>query len=100
MIFEKERINILIIDNLPSNLQFISNILTKEGYKVQGAVSGEMAVNANFTVLPDLILLDIAMPTMNGYEVCERLKGNEKTVPDASTAFDVRKYFVAALEQS
>jgi two-component system sensor histidine kinase/response regulator len=79
MIFEKERIHILIIDNLPDNLRFISNILTKEGYKVQGAVSGEMAVNANFTVLPDLILLDTAMPKMNGYEVCERLKGNEKT---------------------
>jgi PAS domain S-box-containing protein len=79
MIVEKERIHILIIDNLPDNLRFISNILTKEGYKVQGAVSGEMAVNANFTVLPDLILLDIAMPKMNGYEVCERLKGNDKT---------------------
>jgi two-component system sensor histidine kinase/response regulator len=79
MIFEKENIHILIIDNLPDHLRFISNILTQEGYKVQGAVSGEMAVNANFTVLPDLILLDTAMPKMNGYEVCARLKGNEKT---------------------
>ncbi|MBD0392657.1 MAG: GGDEF domain-containing response regulator, partial [Microcoleus sp. C1-bin4] len=60
MIFEKENIHILIIDNLPDHLRFISNILTQEGYKVQGAVSGEMVVNANFTVLPDLILLDIA----------------------------------------
>ncbi|MEG4855510.1 PAS domain S-box protein [Microcoleus sp. B5-D4] len=79
MIFDKEIIHILIIDAQPHNLRFISNILTKEGYKVQRAISGEMAVNANLTVLPDLILLDIAMPKMNGYEVCTRLKSNEKT---------------------
>ncbi|MEG4394564.1 response regulator [Microcoleus sp. BROC3] len=79
MVLEKENIHILIIDNQPNHLRFISNILTKEGYKVQRAISGEMAVNAKFTVLPDLILLDIAMPKMNGYEVCERLKANTKT---------------------
>ncbi|MEG4273123.1 MULTISPECIES: PAS domain S-box protein [unclassified Microcoleus] len=79
MIFDKEGIHILIIDDQPHNLRFISNILTKEGYKVQRAISGEMAVNANLAVLPDLILLDIAMPKMNGYEVCARLKSNEKT---------------------
>ncbi|UNU27608.1 response regulator [Microcoleus vaginatus] len=79
MILDKEKIHILIIDDQPQNLRFISNILTKEGYKVQRAISGEMVVNANFTVLPDLILLDIAMPKMNGYEVCARLKANEKT---------------------
>ncbi|MEG3894254.1 MULTISPECIES: PAS domain S-box protein [unclassified Microcoleus] len=79
MAIHKESIQILIIDYRPNNLRFLSNILTKEGYKVQRAISGEMAVNAKFTVLPDLILLDIAMPRMNGYEVCERLKANENT---------------------
>ena len=79
MAIDKESIQILIIDDQPNNLRFISNILTKEGYKVQRAISGEMVVNAKFTVLPDLILLDIAMPKMNGYEVCERLKANENT---------------------
>ncbi|PSB31737.1 histidine kinase [filamentous cyanobacterium Phorm 46] len=79
MAIEKETIHILIVDDRPNNLRFLSNILTKEGYKVQRVISGEMAVNANFTVLPDLILLDITMPTMNGYEVCERLKANENT---------------------
>ncbi|WP_228056943.1 PAS domain S-box protein [Tychonema sp. LEGE 07203] len=79
MAIDKKDIHILIIDDRPDNLRFLSKILTKEGYKVQRAISGEMAVNANFTALPDLILLDIAMPKMNGYEVCERLKANEKT---------------------
>ena len=79
MVIDKESIHILIIDDQPNNLRFISNILTKEGYKVQRAISGEMAVNANLTFLPDLILLDIAMPRMNGYEVCERLKAKETT---------------------
>ncbi|MCY7383538.1 MAG: PAS domain S-box protein, partial [Microcoleus sp. CAN_BIN18] len=79
MVIDKEKIHILIVDDRPNNLRFLSNILTKEGYKVQRAISGEMAVNANFTVLPDLILLDIAMPKMNGYEVCKRLKANENT---------------------
>lgn len=79
MAIDKESIHILIIDDQPNNLRFISNILTKEGYKVQRAISGEMVVNAKFTVLPDLILLDIAMPRMNGYEVCERLKANENS---------------------
>jgi Response regulators consisting of a CheY-like receiver domain and a winged-helix DNA-binding domain len=53
--------------------------LTQEGYKVQCYLSGEMAVNAKFACLPDLILLDVAMPRMNGYEVCQRLKANENT---------------------
>ena len=79
MALDKESIHILIIDDQPNNLRFISNILTKEGYKVQRAISGKMATNTKFTVLPDLILLDIAMPKMNGYEVCERLKANENT---------------------
>ncbi|WP_332982569.1 PAS domain S-box protein [Microcoleus sp. A003_D6] len=79
MAIHKDSIQILIIDDQPNNLRFLSNILTKEGYKVQRAISGEMAINAKFTVLPDLILLDIAMPRMNGYEVCERLKANENT---------------------
>ena len=79
MAIEKEIIHILIIDDQPNYLPSLSNLLTKEGYKVERAISGEIAVNANFTVLPDLILLDIAMPKMNGYEVCERLKAHEKT---------------------
>lgn len=79
MVIDKESIHILIIDDQPNNLRFLSNILTQEGYKVQRSISGEMAVNAKFSCLPDLILLDVAMPRMNGYEVCQRLKANETT---------------------
>ena len=79
MVINKESIHILIIDDQPNNIRFLSNILTQEGYKVQCYLSGEMAVNAKFACFPDLILLDVAMPRMNGYEVCQRLKANENT---------------------
>jgi two-component system, sensor histidine kinase and response regulator len=79
MLTNKESIHILIIDDQPDNLRFLSNILTTEGYKVQRAISGEMALNAAFASPPDLILLDVVMPKMNGYEVCERLKSHGKT---------------------
>lgn len=79
MVISKENIHILIVDDQPSNLRFLSKILTQEGYKVQRAISGEMAVNADFCSPPDLILLDVVMPGMNGYEVCTRLKASDKT---------------------
>ncbi|MGL5061466.1 MAG: PAS domain S-box protein [Microcoleus sp.] len=79
MVINKENICILIVDDRPNNLRFLSKILSKEGYKVQRAISGEMAINADFSSPPDLILLDIVMPGMNGYEVCKKLKERELT---------------------
>ena len=72
-------IKILIIDDRPENLHFLSNLLTYQGYKVQRAISGQLGINAASASIPDLILLDILMPQMNGYEVCQRLKAEEKT---------------------
>ena len=71
--------NILIVDDTPDNLRVLSSILTKHGYYLRKALNGEMAITATHAVIPDLILLDINMPAMNGYEVCQLLKQSEKT---------------------
>ncbi|HEY9631841.1 MAG TPA: response regulator [Coleofasciculaceae cyanobacterium] len=79
MVINKQDIKILIVDDQPSNLRFLSSLLTEQGYRVQRAISGSMVVNAEFNSPPDLILLDIVMPQMDGYEVCKRLKAREVT---------------------
>ncbi len=70
---------ILIVDDTPNNLRVLSNILRRQGYEVRNAISGSVALMALKSVIPDLILLDINMPEMNGYEVCQRLKENPQT---------------------
>lgn len=74
-----QNITILIVDDHPNNLRFLSKILTDQGYKVQRAISGELGLNAAISAPPDLILLDIMMPQMNGYEVCHKLKYCQQT---------------------
>lgn len=71
--------NILIVDDTPNNLRLLSSMLTKQGYEVRSAISGSVALMAVRTVPLDLILLDINMPKMNGYEVCQQLKADEQT---------------------
>lgn len=71
--------DILIVDDTPVNLRALAHILTGEGYKVRKALNGQMALTACQTTVPDLILLDILMPDIDGYEVCSRLKANERT---------------------
>ncbi|MEM9568590.1 MAG: response regulator [Cyanobacteria bacterium P01_E01_bin.34] len=73
------RADILAIDDTPENLQLLSQMLTQRQYKVRSATKGTTALRAAQAAPPDLILLDINMPEMNGYEVCERLKANEMT---------------------
>ncbi|MBP0020983.1 MAG: PAS domain S-box protein [Cyanobacteria bacterium SBLK] len=75
----EKTITILIVDDQPSNLKFLARLLQKQGYRVRRAISGELALNAAFAAPPDLILLDILMPKINGYEVCERLKKDRRT---------------------
>jgi diguanylate cyclase (GGDEF)-like protein len=71
--------DILIVDDSPENLRLLTRILTKRGYKVRQAKNGMMALQSIDLVPPDLILLDIMMPGMDGYEVCQHLKANPNT---------------------
>ena len=71
--------DILIVDDTPDNLRLLSTMLLENGYKVRKAINGERALQAIEAVPPDLILLDIMMPGMNGYEVCGQLKQAERT---------------------
>ncbi|MEG3836287.1 MULTISPECIES: response regulator [unclassified Microcoleus] len=71
--------NLLVVDDTPDNLRLLSTMLSDKGYKVRGVINGEMALKAARSTPPDLILLDITMPQMNGYEVCQHLKADGRT---------------------
>src|SRR6476469_544157 len=83
--------NILVVDDTPDNLRLLSTVLAGGGYEVRKALTGQMALMAAKTARPDLILLDINMPGMNGYEVCSQLKADEHTR-------DVPVIFISALD--
>src|SRR5579871_6444829 len=70
--------SILVVDDTPANLQVLTGMLKDRGYKVRPVPSGKLALVAARKDPPDLILLDINMPEMNGYEVCERLKADDQ----------------------
>ena len=69
--------DILVVDDIPANLELLSEMLKAEGYKVRPVTSGRLALQAARSVPPDLIFLDVNMPEMNGYEVCEHLMADE-----------------------
>ncbi|NES02716.1 MAG: hybrid sensor histidine kinase/response regulator [Okeania sp. SIO2F4] len=84
--------NILIVDDIPENIKLLSQILKNAGHRVRAVTNGKMALKTiNFQV-PDLILLDINMPEINGYEVCEQLKANQETQ-------NIPVIFVSALDE-
>ncbi|MEG3837862.1 adenylate/guanylate cyclase domain-containing protein [Microcoleus sp. Z1_C3] len=85
------RKDILIVDDMPDNLRLLSTMLTSYGYHVRKAINGHLALQGAQISPPDLILLDINMPQMNGYEVCEQLKLSEKTQ-------DIPVIFISALD--
>ncbi|MEN6351532.1 MAG: diguanylate cyclase [Syntrophomonas sp.] len=76
---QEKRHQILVVDDLPQNLKLITEILGLGGYQVRPATSGELALRSLAIELPDLILLDINMPEMNGYELCRRIKEDERS---------------------
>ncbi|MBV6623726.1 MAG: EAL domain-containing protein [Rivularia sp. (in: Bacteria)] len=83
--------DILIIDDTPDNLRVLSSILARVGYQVRKALNWQMALTACQTKLPDLILLDIMMPEIDGYEICQRFKANQRIA-------DVPVIFISALD--
>lgn len=89
----KKRACILIVDDNINNLNLLSDMLPPEEYQVRRAISGTLALEAMQTFQPDLILLDITMPDMNGYEVCQRLKSDPETE-------NIPVIFISALSDS
>jgi signal transduction histidine kinase len=71
--------DILVVDDTPDNIRFLSSMLTESGYSVRPAISGKIALRAAQSITPDLILLDINMPEMDGYQVCQILKSDPTT---------------------
>lgn len=92
--------NILIVDDTLANLRLLSTMLSDRNYKVRSVINGQMALMGIQAAPPDLILLDIIMPDMNGYEVCRQLKANPQThdipvifLSSLNEAFDKAKAF-------
>jgi len=75
---EARRWNVLVVDDVATNIDILLEILD-EDYDVSVAMDGESAIEFVEEELPDIILLDILMPGLSGYDVCEKLKSNEKT---------------------
>ncbi|HEY9674518.1 MAG TPA: response regulator [Waterburya sp.] len=82
--------NILVVDDTPENLQLLVGMLSEKGYEVRPVPSGKLAISGAQIFPPDLILLDIMMPGMDGYEVCKQLKADERTK-------DIPVIFISAL---
>ena len=74
---------LLLVDDTPDNLLFLSDLFTNDGYRILCAESGEMAIDCARHGRPDLILLDVRMPVMDGFATCRHLKSlpETKTIP-------------------
>ncbi len=85
--------NILVVDDTPNNLRLLSGMLREQGYEVRSVLNGRMALTTVEAEPPDLILLDITMPQMDGYEVCQQLKAK----PNVS---EIPVIFISALDDA
>jgi putative two-component system response regulator len=88
-----QQTSIIIVDDTPANLELLSGMLKQKGYRVRPAPSGKLAIQAAIKDKPDLILLDISMPEMDGYEVCTLLKAD----PNLR---DIPVIFISALTET
>jgi DNA-binding response OmpR family regulator len=85
--------NIMVVDDQPANLKLLEDLLTQQGHAVRSFPRGRLALEAAARNLPDLMLLDINMPEMNGFEVCRKLKADEKLA-------DIPVLFLSALNET
>ena len=84
--------NIQIVDDNPENLDVMASMLRSRGYGIRLAINGSLALKSIRKHRPDLVLLDILMPDMTGYEVCKQLKADERTR-------DIPVIFLSALDE-
>jgi len=89
----EEQASIMVIDDTPANLELLQEMLQAKGYRVLSFPSGKLALSAAAKQHPDLILLDIRMPEMDGFEVCERFKADEALK-------DIPILFISALSET
>lgn len=78
MTHDRKETNILIVDDEPANIKVLMSVLTEEGYEVRVALGGRLAISSTRKRVPDLILLDVRMQDMDGFEVCQRLKADKR----------------------
>ncbi len=90
---QSNREKILVVDDRPDNLELLSTILTSQGYEVEESDRGKLAIEAAKAGSPDIILLDISMPEIDGFEVCQRLRSDPKTK-------DIPIIFISALKEA
>lgn len=83
--------DILLVDDTPDNLRVLSSLLVERGYKARKVTAGRRALSVIQTAPPDLILLDVMMPDIDGYELCQQLKTNPETA-------SIPVIFVSALD--
>jgi two-component system cell cycle response regulator len=89
---DDSRGSVLIVDDIPENLRLLTDLLSERGYQVRSVTSGRMALKTAQAKPPDVILLDIRMPDMSGYEVCEALRRSVVTE-------DIPIIFISALDE-
>ncbi len=93
MNIEQQAATILIVDDNPANVRLLASLLAGDGYRVRVAINGKMALESVATEQPDLILLDIRLPDLDGFAVCRQLKGSE----DSS---NIPVIFISALNEA
>ena len=96
------RAKVLLVDDQPANLDVLRRVLEHDGYQVLLAPNGEVALKNAARAQPDLILLDVMMPEMDGYEVCRRLKADAQTasIPVVFVTADARDDVAAAVREA